>query len=63
MLRNKLIYFSVGDRIKYDDDAGEVLDMQTSGRVASDDYLVLWDNGITSVVWGSDLVHEEASSL
>lgn len=63
MLHNKAVYFSVGDRVRWDDDAGRVLEMLESGREVSDDYLVQWDVGGSDLVWGSDLVHEEASSL
>jgi hypothetical protein len=47
--------FQVGARVRYDDAGGEVLERIPSGRVVSDDYSVLWDNGTVSTVWGTDL--------
>lgn len=45
--------------VYFDDDRGAVKDFLESGRGAgSYDYLVRWDNGHMSWVWGSDLMSE-----
>lgn len=48
--------FMPGDRVRYDDSVGGVIERIASTRPGSDDYLVQWDAGPVSKVWGSDLV-------
>lgn len=63
MARSAMHDFVPGDRVRYDDNAGTVLYRISSDRAWSDDYEVSWDRGASSVVWGSDLLHEEQSGL
>lgn len=55
--------FVPGDRVCYDDCPGTVVERIPSDRAGSDDYRVRWPNGEVSLLWGSDLLHEEQSGL
>lgn len=48
--------YAVDERVLYDDNSGKVLRILSSGRLWGPDYEVEWDNGTTSIVWGSDLM-------
>lgn len=63
MGRSAMHDFVAGDRVRYDDTPGEVVERIPSEREVSDDYDVRWPNGRVSRVWGSDLLHEEQSGL
>lgn len=52
--------YTPGERVRYDDDGGVVLERVVSGRIGSDDYRVRFDYGGVRRVWGSDLVPEVA---
>jgi hypothetical protein len=51
--------FEPGELVAYDDLRATILERIPSDRAATDDYLVQWADGSTSVVWGSDLVRAD----
>lgn len=48
----------IGDRVLYDDNPGEVLDVYTLGNIRRKMAQVLWDNGNVTAEWQSDLMVE-----
>lgn len=51
--------YQQGDLVRYDDARGVVLERIATGRAASDDYMIEWEDGSVGLVWGSDLVPAE----
>lgn len=47
--------FEIGDRVAYDDDEGEVVRSSQPRPNGGDMWVVRWDNGKETTVWGSDL--------
>lgn len=48
--------FEDGAEVRYDNALGIVRGRVASDRELTDDYMVEWRNGTTTLVWGSDLV-------